>query len=464
MTDRISTGSPRLNQILHGGLLKNAINLITGVPGSGKTVLSQQIAFHNATRDRPALYLSTLSEPLDKILRYGESLTFFDPAAIREGRLIYQDIGQQLGELGLDESLATIDRYLKEYRPGLLVIDSFRGLQAMSPDVPTYRQFLYGLVRRLAATATTSIWNAPYARTEVLDQAASAVADSIVAMDFKQIAERELRVVQVLKLRGSSYQSGEHMYRITAAGVQVFPRLAEAYNESHYELSDSHSATGIAALDELLEDGGYWTGASTLIAGPSGVGKTLMGLHFLYRGAETGEPGVLATFQENPTQLGRIVSSFGWSTDDPNVHVLSRGVVDLNIDEWAYQVMELVEKIGARRVVIDSLLDLTAASGDGVRFREWMFSMTQRFTRLGVSLMMLMEVPELFQLRRISEHGMSHLADNVVLLQYVQEGPELGRAITVLKTRAMHHHPVVRRYEITSQGFLLGDALTPPRE
>lgn len=142
MNDRISTGSPRLDQLLHGGLLKNGINLITGVPGSGKTILSQQIAFQNATRERPALYLSTLSEPLDKILRYGQSLTFFDPAAIRNRHVIYQDLGQQLGELGLDESLASIDRYLKEHRPGLVLIDSFRGLQAMSADVPTYRQFL----------------------------------------------------------------------------------------------------------------------------------------------------------------------------------------------------------------------------------------------------------------------------------------------------------------------------------
>jgi circadian clock protein KaiC len=92
-----------------------------------------------------------------------------------------------------------------------------------------------------------------------------------------------------------------------------------------------------------------------------------------------------------------------------------------------------------------------------------MFSLTQRLERAGISLMMIVEVPELFQLRRISEQGLSHLADNVVLLQYVQEGPELVRALTVLKTRAMHHHPVVHRYEIKQTGFVLGDVLTLTR-
>ena len=460
MTDRIPTGSKRLDEILHGGLLKNAINLIAGVPGSGKTILSEQIVFHNATAEHPALYLSTLSEPLDKILRYGQTLSFFDQAALRDGRVIYDDVGQQLGEGGLDEVLTTIDRYLKEIRPGIVVIDSFRAFHAMAVDISAFRLFLYGLLRRLTASATTSIWNAPYLRTEVLSEAEAAVADSIIAFDVKRVAEREVRVVQVLKLRGSAYQSGEHLYRITKDGFDVFPRLAEAHDTTRYELRDDHAATGITALDELLENGGYWAGATTLIAGPSGIGKTLMGLHFLYYGAHTGEPGILATFQENETQLGRIVSSFGWSIDDPNVHVLSRRLGDMNIDEWVYELIELADKTGAKRIVVDSLLDLMSAAGDPGRFREWVFSMTQRFTRRGVSLMMIIEVPDLFQLHRISDHAISHLADNVILLQYVQDGPELARALTVLKTRAMHHRPVVHRYEITDKGFVLGDVLS----
>ncbi|HSS61741.1 MAG TPA: ATPase domain-containing protein [Candidatus Limnocylindrales bacterium] len=457
MTDRISTGSPRLDDILQGGLLKNGINLITGVPGSGKTILSQQVLFHNATREQPALYLTTLSEPLDKVLRYGSSLKFFDASALSDGRIVYEDIGQQLGVRGPDELLVAIDRYLKELRPGIVAIDSFRGLRVMSRDIGAFRHFLYELLRKLTASPTTSIWNAPYSRSQVMDEAEAAVADAILTLDTKQVDGREIRVAQVLKLRGSPYRPGEHMYRITTEGFQVFPRLAEAQNDVPYKLSATHTATGIAAIDELLHGGGYWAGASTLVAGPSGIGKTLMGLHFLFRGAEAGEAGVLATFQENPTQLGRIVESFGWSMNDPNVHLLSRGVVDMNIDEWVYELIELVDRTGARRVVVDSLLDLSVAAGDAIRFREWMFSLTQRFTRAGVSLMMIMEVPELFQLQRISEQGISHLADNVILLQYVKERAELARALTVLKTRAMHHTPVVHRYQITKEGFVLTD-------
>jgi circadian clock protein KaiC len=464
VNERLPSGSQRLDEVLNGGLLKNAINLIVGVPGSGKTILSQQFCFRNATKERPALYLSTLSEPLDKILRFGQGFTFFDQTALRDGRVIYEDIGPVLGEQGLDDVLAAIDRYLKELRPGIVVIDSFRVFHALAPDMTDFRRFLYGLTRRLTASATTSVWNAPYARALALAEAEFAVADAIIALDIKQIAEREMRVLQVLKLRGSKYHSGEHSYRISDAGFVVFPRLADSLDSSRYELSPSHTATGIAAVDELLGDGGYWAGATTMIAGPSGIGKTLMGLHFLYRGARSGEPGILATFQENQSQLERIVSSFGWSTEDENVHVLHRSLVDMNIDEWVYELLDLAEKTAARRIVIDSLPDLMAVAGDAVRFREWMFSLAQRCTRAGIGLMMIVEVPDLFQLRRVSEHGISHLADNVVLLQYVQHGPELVRALTILKTRGMRHRPVVHRYEITDKGFVLGEplALTRP--
>jgi circadian clock protein KaiC len=463
VNERLPSGNPRLDEILDGGLLKNAINLIVGVPGSGKTILSQQFAFKNATADRPTLYLSTLSEPMDHILRFGEGFSFFDRAAISSGRVVYEDIGPVLGEHGLDDVLAAIDGYLKKVRPAIVVIDSFRAFHAFAKDEGEFRRFLYGLTRRLVVSATTSLWNAPYPRSQAFEAAEFAVADAIVALDIKQVGEREMRTLQVLKLRGSNFRSGQHAYRITVDGFKVFPRLADGQIQSTYQLKQDRAATGITALDQLLGEGGYWSGSTTLIAGPSGIGKTLMGLHFLYHGAELGEPGIMATFQENQSQLERIVKSFGWSIDDPKVRILSRSVVDMNIDEWVYELLDLAEETSARRIVIDSLPDVQAAAADPVRFREWMFSLAQRCTRSGISLMMIVEVADLFKLPRISEEGISHLADNVVLLQYVQEGPELARALTVLKTRAMRHRPMVHRYDITDKGFELGDVLSVTR-
>jgi circadian clock protein KaiC len=133
------------------------------------------------------------------------------------------------------------------------------------------------------------------------------------------------------------------------------------------------------------------------------------------------------------------------------------------IDQWVYELLDLIDATGAKRIVIDSLVDLMVTAGDPLRFREWMYSLVQRCARRGISLMMIVEVPELFQLRRISEQGISHLSDNVVLLQYVQDGSRLARAVTVLKTRAAHHEPIAHRYEISEQGLVLGDEIVLER-
>ena len=440
------------------------------MPGSGKTILSQQYVFSNATVERPALFLSTVTEPVDKVIRYGQSLDFFDAAAIRDRRVIYEDLGVLLTRNGIGgispdiagEVLDAIDRFLKELRPGILVIDSFQAFHAFARDENQFRLFLHGLIRRLTASATTAIWSAPYTNEQAQEVAEFAAADGVVSLDIQRRGGRELRVLQVLKLRGSPFLSGEHAYRISTSGIDVFPRLADHQDRSPYELSGERVATGVPALDKMLGEG-YWEGSSTMICGPSGVGKTLMGMHFILQGARTGQPGILATFQETPGQLGRIATGFGWSVDEPGVHILSRSVVDMYIDQWVYELLDLIDKTGARRIVIDSLVDLMVTAGDVVRFREWMYSLIQRCARRGISLMMIVEVPELFQLRRISEQGVSHLSDNVILLQYVQDGARLTRAVTVLKTRAARHEPVAHRYEISDQGLELGEQIALER-
>ena len=461
MSERLQSGHARLDQILNGGLPGNAINLIIGVPGSGKTILTQQYVFNNASIERPALYLSTVSEPFDKIIRYGQSLDFFDVGAIGN-RVIYEDLGHTLQESGLEGVLAAIADFLKELKPGLVVIDSFKALHAFSRDEGEFRRFLHELAGRLTATAASSFWVGEYTRDQAQLAAEFAVADAIISLSFKRSSERELRVLQVLKLRGSDFASGEHAYRISKAGLDVFPRLADTQDRSVFALDTERQSTGIQALDQILTDG-YWPGAATLVCGPSGVGKTLMGLHFIFHGAKMGQPGVIASFQENEPQLRRIVKGFGWTLDDPGVHLLSRSPVDMYLDEWVYELLDLIQRVGAKRVMIDSLADLMLGTGDLLRFREWMYSLIQRCSRQGVSLMMSLEVPELFELSRVSDNGMSHLSDNVVLLQYIQEGPQLTRALTVLKTRASHHLPMVHRYEIGEGGLILGEQMAVDR-
>ena len=455
MIERIESGHERLDELLGGGLPANGINLIIGHPGTGKTILAEQYLFHNARVDRPGVYLSTVSEPFDKILRYGQSLTFFDVDAVGTS-IFYDDLGEVVDRDGLPGVVDRIDELLKEQQPSYVVIDSFKALRSFASDEAEFRRFLHHLAGRLTAVAASSFWIGEYDRNQAAAAPEFAVADTIIALHANRTAERELRVLQVLKLRGSGFRTGEHAYRIGPDGLDVFPRLADEIDTTSYTLGTERVSTGIPALDESLSDG-YWPGAVTLIAGPTGAGKTLIGLHFLFHGADNGEPGVLATFQENSTQLARIASGFGWDFDRSDVHVLGRSPVDLYVDEWVYELLECVERTKARRVVIDSLGDLLFASPDDIRFREMMYSLSQRLSRRGVSLMMTHESAELFRVARLSEIGMSHLADNVVVLQYLRVESEVKRALLVLKTRASDHHPEIREFRIRPEGIVLGE-------
>jgi circadian clock protein KaiC len=457
MIDRVESGHARLDGLLGGGLPANGITLIIGHPGTGKTILAEQYLFHNARVGSPGVFLSTVSEPFDKILRYGQTLTFFDTDAIGTS-VFYDDLGDVVTRDGLTGVVDQIDELLKERQPRFVVIDSFKALRSFAADEAEFRRFLHELAGRLTAVAVSSFWIGEYDRRQAAEAPEFAVADAIIALHANRTAERELRVLQVLKLRGSGFRTGEHAYRIGPDGLDVFPRLADPIDTERYTLDPERVSTGIPALDASLGDG-YWPGAVTLIAGPTGAGKTLMALHFLFNGVENGDAGVLATFQENRTQLARIASGFGWDFDDSDVQVLGRSPVDLYIDEWVYDLLECVDRSNARRVVIDSLGDLLFASPDEIRFRELIYSLAQRLARRGISLMMTHEATELFRVTRLSEVGMSHLADNVIVLQYVRGESEVKRALLVLKTRASEHHPEVREFEIRPEGIVLGEPL-----
>jgi circadian clock protein KaiC len=455
MSGRLSSGRPRLDSVLGGGLPENAINMLIGLPGTGKTILAQQYVFANATPSRPALYLSTVSEPFDKILRYGQTLGFFDSKAVGDS-VFYEDLGTVLNERGLDGVLERVNELIKERRPGTMVIDSFKALGAYATEAE-FRRFLHVLAGHLSVFPVSSFWVGEYGEGEIAAAPEFAVADAIICLSTSRVAERETRGLRVLKLRGSAFAPGRHAYRVSENGIDVFPRLADPVDVRDYVLDGLRHSSGIAALDEMLADG-YWPGASTLCVGPSGCGKTLMGLHFVFNGVRQGEPGVLGTLQEHPTQLARIVSEFGWSLDEKGVELMYRSPVDIYIDEWVYDLLEAVERTGARRVLIDSLTDLEFASPDAIRFREYMYSLVQRFSRQGVSLFMTSELPDLFRVTRLSEFGVSHLSDNVVLLQYVRDESAVRRALTVLKTRASRHEPEIREFRIGTEGIVLGEA------
>ncbi len=457
--DKLRSGHQPLDEILGGGLPGNGISVIMGLPGTGKTILAEQYTFRNARPDRPSVYFSTLSEPLEKVIRFGQTLDFFDAAAV--GRSVfYEDLGQAAGRDGLAGVGERVAAVIRERRPGLIVIDSFKALHALTGGDGEFRAFLHRLAGRLSAFPVASLWVGEYEAAEMATSPEFAVADAILELTAAARGQREFRSLHVRKLRGSGFQSGQHGYRVSSQGLRLFPRLADVPASGGYRLGHDRITTGIPGLDSML-GGGLWPGSCTMVAGPSGSGKTIMGLHFAYGGAGRGEHGIIATLQENPTQLARMLGALNWPLTHPAVEVMYCSPVDIYVDEWVHDLLEAAERTQARRVVIDSLLDLQMASADETRFREFMYSLAQRFSRQGISLLSTYETPSLFAAGRLSEFAISHLADNAVMLNYHRDHGTLGRSLAVLKTRASSHDPAMREFSIGPEGISVGAVVAP---
>jgi circadian clock protein KaiC len=454
--DRLATGSERLDLVLGGGLPRDAISLLIGLPGMGKTILAQQFVFCNARAEHPALYLTTVSEPLEKVLRYGQTLSFFDLADIGS-RVRYEDIGSLLSEHGLPGVLDRVRDLIRDLRPSIIVIDSFKALRPYAHSAGSFRRFLHDLAGMLSVFPVTSVWVGEYEEREMALAPEFAVADAIVGLSTGHAADQTARNLRVLKLRGGGFQPGPHGYRISRHGLTLSPHLiagsGDEAGEDAYTLGRHRVSSGIKMVDELV-GGGYYQGSSTLVIGPTGVGKTLMGLHFVFAGAHQGEHGLIATFQENPSELERTARGFGWSTTAGDVSLMYHNPIDLYVDQWIYSLLDTIEATGAKRVLVDSLNDLRAASPDATWFRKSIYSLMQCCTRLGVAVVTTDEVPELFGLAQLTERGASHVADNVLLLQYRLAAGGLARTLTVLKTRAGGHDTLAREFEITGEGIV----------
>jgi circadian clock protein KaiC len=300
-----------------------------------------------------------------------------------------------------------------------------------------------------------------YSAQEISVMPEFAIADGIIELVIGKSGVTDRRYIRILKMRGTNFVGGEHAYKISSRGLELFPRLTTPQQPIDYTLAQARAATGVKALDDMIADG-FWKGSSTVIFGPPGSGKTLLGLHFIFKGIEAGEKALIATLEENPTQLARIVAGFGWdlkeTIDSGMLELMYVSPVEVYVDEFMLKVSETIEKKGIQRVLIDSLNDLEVSTQDPERFRNYMYALVQQMAVRGVSVIMTNEIRSLFATTYLSEYGISHMSDNVVLLHYIREESEVKRAIAVLKTRASSHDPTIRQFLITPEGITIGKA------
>jgi circadian clock protein KaiC len=458
---RISSGNHEADLVLGGGFPRNSINILMGEPGTGKTLFAEQLLFANADGGRPVLYLTTLSEPLSKVVTYLQLLPFYDETKLGAS-VVYDDIGELLATGGVSALVPRIREAILAYGPGVIVIDSFKAIHDLSPSVAEMRRLISDLAGLLSAYATTTFLVGEYREEDISSFPEFAVADGIVEFARHKHSTRDERFFRVSKLRGSAYLEGLHGFQITSAGLEVYPRLVSPRVNAEYAVALERVPTGVAGLDRLLDDG-LWRGSTSLLAGPTGSGKTTIGLQFALAGLGLGEPALYVNFQENPTQLARAIGALGGDVAElqrQGLHLLYTSSVELQIDHLIVQMFAIIERHGVRRVVLDAIGDLSLASVDVHRTHDYLYALVQRFAVAGITALLLLEDvthgPMAGGSPVASEFGrLSYMCDNLLLLQ-VHRGERLSRRISIYKTRGSSHDEGVHPVTITARGVRVG--------
>ena len=270
-----------------------------------------------------------------------------------------------------------------------------------------------------------------------------------------------------MKLRGANFVTGGHFFEIGGDGLSFFPRVRTPDDpNADPETPDERVPTGAAGLDEML-GGGLPQASSTVVLGGTGTGKTLLGLQFLLEGARVGEPGILFTLEETTNQLRRIAQSLGWNLralEERKLITLSYvSPVELSTDRFLDQARQDVARLGARRVVLDSLTSMGLGVSSERRFKELVYAITKHFRAAGVTFNMNMEITDLLGSAQLSGHGVSFAADNVIQLKYVEVDGSLARGISVLKARGVRHATDVRRLSFAPGRIDVGSAFAGMR-
>lgn len=465
---KLPTGIPGLDDVLGGGLPEFSFNIIAGAPGSGKTTFAHQLMFSNASAERPALYFTVLGEPALKMLRYQQQFEFFAPDKLG-GAIRFINLSQVVLEENLDAVLGNIVKEVEASNPSIVIVDSFRTVVRKVKSGLVSEMDLQGFIQRLALHLTS--WQATtfllgeYGEEEQRDNPVFTVADGLLWLSQSVERNSIVRKMQILKLRGQESVPGLHTFRITEAGLTVFPRTLGLMGKRRASGSSQRRlSSGASTLDSLL-NGGIPEGDSVLVAGPSGTGKSVIATHFIAEGLKRGQPGVAAIFEERPKEYAGRARSFGLDLDkwqeEGKLELLYLRPLDLSVDETLHEILGAVERIGAKRVVIDSLAGFEMALAPAFRqdFRESLYRMIGALTGIGVTIMSTVELPESFTDLHFSPYTISFLTDDVIRLRYVEIDGQLRKILVVVKMRSGDHSKDICEYEITSKGLVVGSAL-----
>jgi circadian clock protein KaiC len=452
--DTVQSGIAGLDEILSGGFPRDRLHLVQGAPGTGKTTLALQFLLSGARQGERVLYV-TLAESIEELHGVARSHGWdLAGVALQELAPSQESLRPEEqytilhpAEVELSETIGSILDEVARIRPTRVVVDSLAELQFLARDPLRYHRQILGLKQFFTGyRCTVLLLDGPNEAGNGVESIAHSV------LHLYQIAPEygvERRRMRVVKMRGARYRGGYHDFVITTGGLHVFPRLIAA--EHNASFPRTRISSGVAAVDQLL-GGGLDRGTSTLLVGPSGVGKSVLATQFAVAAAGRGEQASIYVFDENVHTFLSRSAGLGLGLDDPGatgrVRVQHLDPAQLSPGEFDHLVRHAVEHHQARLVVIDSLNGYLNAMAEERSVVVQLHELLSYLGQQGVVALLTVAQHGLVGEAISAPLDVSYLADTVVLLRYFEAAGQLRQAISVVKHRTGAHERTIRELHL----------------
>ncbi len=466
MAERVKTGIDGFDRLLSGGIPRGNVILLEGAIGTGKTTLGTEIIYRGAREFGEPGVIVVFEVSPDKLTRDMAELGWDlrELESRQQLRIIYttrdvfrQEL-QQADSLLLDEA--------NKIGAKRIFIDGAAGLlpQGAAQDPrETFHILVQGLQRE-NLTAVLALEAIALNNNDFVSLHEESIADTVIRLRMEDRERATVRSIEIVKSRGHSYQMGRHTFRIVdGKGLEVYRRVqaprppgrdrAAAFNP------ETRVTTGVPGLDELV-NGGFFLGSTTVVAGISGVGKSVMALHYMAEGARRGERSLMLSLDEQVPQLLRNAMSVGIDLQPAIENGLVRLYYDppqeIEVDHHFNMIEKIVREFQPRRVVIDSLSTYGSTLGKGGRlFRDFFHALVALMKEHQIAAIYNHENPEMFGMTSMmGDFAMSSLVDNILLLNYIELGETLRLGLTIGKMRANAVMRTTRECEIVDgEGF-----------
>lgn len=457
---RLATGIEGLDDLLKGGLVAGSSYIVQGRPGAGKTILANQLAFNHVAQGGRVLVATLLSESHERLFQYLSTLSFFD-ATLVGNQIQFLSAFDTLQSEGLEAVVKVLRGEIGRQGATLLIVDGLLTARSRAETVLDTKKFIAELQGHAAFAGCTLLLLTSSGLEEGSPE--HTMVDGVIELGEDLYGARSVRRIQLRKTRGSGALSGLHECEITDQGLKVYPRLEALYSRPSNLGSEvlSRVTTGLPHLDGLL--GGGLPGASvSLVMGPSGIGKTSLGLSFL-GGATPAEPGLHFGFYETPQRLRIKAQSIG--IDVPGMersgalHLAWQPTTEGLLDDVGARLLRQVRQHRVKRVLLDSLGAFARLATSPARLNEFFRALMGELRAADVTVLATWEMRDLFGAEiNAPASELSSIVDNLLLMRFVELDSELKRLLSILKVRDSEYDPALLELVIGSNGIELNKA------